>query len=67
MLNVIVGFIVLLIGASLFSSDHIDVTGAILFNFFGLLIIWYPIILESEDYINKQNERRKDEWDVPGK
>ena len=67
MLNVIVGFIVLLIGASLFSSDHIDVMGAILFNFFGLLIIWYPIILESEDYINQQNERRKDEWDVPRK
>jgi hypothetical protein len=31
------------------------------------LIIWYPIILESEDYIDKQNERRKDEWDVPRK
>jgi hypothetical protein len=31
------------------------------------LIIWYPIILESEDYINQQNERRKDEWDVPRK
>ena len=61
MLNVIVGFIVLLIGASLFSSDHIDVTCAIHFNCLVLLIIWYSIILESEDYINKQNERRKDE------